>query len=160
MPLNSSITVENKNFEINDNTLTYSKNIPGYTKQSELLDNKSSLSINQLKGLRLCIFNLSNRDANKTVQIKLQKSGITSSKRYLIEAYGSKEISLLNLQDELVRLFSIENSPDSIITLESDNQSLAIRKYSSTPYFCDDNKVYNPKEYCKPKNHIHQALIH
>ena len=169
LPLNSSITVENKNFEINDNTLTYSKNIPGYTKlllqsknsdkpvivklplpvqgsfftkQSELLDNKSSLSINQLKGLRLCVFNLSNRDTNKTVQIKLQKSGITSSKRYLIEAYGSKEISLLNLQDELVRLFSIENSPDSIITLESDNQSLAIRKYSSAPYFCDDNKGY------------------
>jgi hypothetical protein len=41
-----------------------------------------------------------------------------------------------------VRLFSIENSPDSIITLESDNQSLLIRKYSSAPYFCDDNKGY------------------
>ncbi|MEO5991486.1 MAG: STY4851/ECs_5259 family protein, partial [Ferruginibacter sp.] len=169
LPLNSSITVENKNFEINNNTLIYSKNIPGYTKlilqsekadkpviiklplpvqgsfftkQGELLDNKSSLSINQLKGLRLCVFNLSNRSANKTVQIKLQKSGITSSKRYLIEAYGSKEISLLNLQDEFVRLFSIENSPDSIITLESDNQTLVIRKYSSAPYFCDDNKGY------------------
>jgi hypothetical protein len=169
LPLYSSITVENKNFEINTNTLTYSKNIPGYTKlilqsknsdkpvivklplpvqgsfftkQGELLDNKSSLSINQLKGLRLCIFNLSNRSANKTVQIKLQKSGITSSKRYLIEAYGSKEISLLNLRDELVRLFSIENSPDSIITLESDNQTLFVRKYNSAPYFCDDNKGY------------------
>lgn len=169
LPLNSSITVQNENFEINNNTLTYSKNIPGYTKlilqsknsdkpvivklplpvqgsfftkQGELLANKSYLSVNQLKGLRLCIFNLSNRVTNKSVQIKLQKSGITSSKRYLIEAYGSKEISLLNLQDELVRLFSIENSPDSIITLESDNQSLVIRKYSSAPYFCDDNKGY------------------
>lgn len=169
LPLNSSIIVDNKNFEINNNTLSYFGNIPGFTKltlqskksdkpiiikiplpvqgsfftkQGELLASKSNLSVNQLKGLRLCIFNLSNRGTNKTVQIKLKKSGITSSKRYLIEAYGSKEISLLNLQDELVRLFSIENSPDSIITLESDNQSLVIRKYSSAPYFCDDNKGY------------------
>jgi hypothetical protein len=169
LPLNSSITVNNKNFEINNNTLTYSDNLPGfttltlqsensdkpitiiiplpvqgsfYTKQGELLADKSNLSINQLKGLRLCIFNLSNRSTNKTVHIKLQKSGITSSKRYLIEAYGSKEISLLNLQDEFVRLFSIENSPDSKITLESDNQFLVIRKYSSAPYFCDDNKRF------------------
>jgi hypothetical protein len=169
LPLNSSIIVDNKNFQINNNTLTYFDNIPGFTKltlqsensdkpiiikiplpvqgsfftkQGELLANKSNLSVNQLKGLRLCIFNLSKKGANKTVQIKLQKSGITSSKKYFIEAYGSKEISLLNLQDELVRLFSIENSPDSIITLESDNQSLLIRKYSSAPYFCDDNKGY------------------
>jgi hypothetical protein len=169
LPLNSSITVENKNFEINNNSLTYLKNIPGYTqlilqsknsdkpvivklplpvqgsfftKQGELLDNKSSLSINQLKGLRLCIFNLSNRCVNKTVHIKLQKSGISSTKRYLIEAYGSKEISLLNLQDELVRLFSIENSNDSIINIESDNQFLSVRKYSSAPYFCNENKGY------------------
>jgi hypothetical protein len=169
LPLNSSIKVENKNFEINNNSLTYLKNIPGYTqlilqsknsdkpvivklplpvqgsfftKQGELLDNKSSLSINQLKGLRLCIFNLSNRCVNKTVHIKLQKSGISSTKRYLIEAYGSKEISLLNLQDELVRLFSIENSNDSIINIESDNQFLSVRKYSSAPYFCNENKGY------------------
>jgi hypothetical protein len=85
---------------------------------------------------------LVNKKNNKTVQIKLQKSGIASTKRYLIEPYGSKEISLLNLKDELVRLFSIENSNDSKIILESDNQSLVIRKYSSAPYFCDDNSAY------------------
>lgn len=177
LPLNTSIVLENKNFEINNSSLTYFKNIPGFTrlslqdkssdkpiiikiplpvqgsfftKQGKLLDNKSNISINQLKGLRLCVANLTNKNTNKIVHIKLQKSGIASTKKYLIEPYGNKEISLLNLKDELLRLFSIENSPDSIITLDSENQSLIIRKYSSAPYFCGDSKAYkfpinNPK---------------
>lgn len=169
LPPRFNITVDNKDFNINDNTLVYTNNLSGFaelkikcnnsdkpvtikmplpvqgsffTKQGELLANRANLSINQLKGIRLCIFNLSDRDKNKSVQIKLQKSGITLSKRYKVRAYGSKEISLLNFYDELVRLFSLESSNDSIISLESDNQFLNIRKYSSAPYFCNDNKAY------------------
>ncbi len=171
LPPKTSIILENQHFEINDHMLLYTGNskqaeftklllksevvnkpivitmplpIQGsfFTKQGVLLENRAELTMNQLKGVRLSLFNLEDKQVHKSVLINLQNSNKLIQKTYLLAPYSSKEIPLLNLKNELVSLFSMENSQDSEIAIESDNQFLVLKKYNSKPIFSQEANTY------------------
>ena len=166
---NVDIEVENKDFKITSNTLSYQENDKGFTKlrlkshvldkpvaiklplpvpetyfskQGEVLDKNSNISINQLKGIKLCWLNLSNRKVKRTISIVLHARNIRVYKKYFVSPFCSRDVSLISLRDELVSMFAVDNLSDTIINVRSDDQIINVKKYQSAPYFNQEVKSY------------------